>query len=464
MLRFSYGPGDITCVAIVPGAAYVLDEVVDFSVSTHADKVPIRRLGHRLPVGWSTGAITVAGTLVLAQMVEGSLWKLRRHAAAVRVYGEKVYTLSEGIEGADGVLESYATSILPQQLPPFHLIFVHANETGQMSIERLYDVVIESSGATKGVHNLQIEETYQYQAAFYEQIRLHRSLTYEEMVRLFSEQTKQAKQLGFASVRAKPMTLAEGLMHINPTILGLEEDHVQALLEETEFIEQKVLEGEATSRTIADSGEVLYTPSGVRAHRRPPESQSVLGSPAPTPISESVVGRDGEIITLSGFLHWNGNSLHVARGTQLVTPAEQAPLAIIHDVSQTKFEVPGSLYYRALLEPDASTASLFYVPDKISLVVDLSKTRVTRSSSAVSFSLLEDTESPGVYTGRYMGYDVTLDTTDVVVNTLTIGPLQASYPKGLPVIFGGSLQVEISVGSGAAVLQMSLVQTDIYAG
>lgn len=186
-LKHSFGPGDISTVAILPGAMRVLEEVKDVSISTHFDKQSIRRLGNALPIGWATGAGSIAGTLVCTQLTHGALYKVRKFAGALRVDEGEV--LSETSTEEDREVTSgrqQAASILPQQLPPFHLMFVHENDRGQMSLSRLYDVTFVDHSEIKGSSNREPEETLQYQALYYEQLNLRKSLTNKQMQELFN--------------------------------------------------------------------------------------------------------------------------------------------------------------------------------------------------------------------------------------------------------------------------------------
>lgn len=252
----AFGPGDITCVAIVPGRAFVLEEITDFSISTQFDKIQVRRLGRRLPVGIATGAGTIAGSLIAHQTTQAALWKLRRHAGTIRMAAE-TGVLAEMDEGRIRQrIDHYTTSILPQQLPPFHLMFVHMSDAGQMSIARLYNVHIASYSEIKGANNAYTEESMQYQALFYEPIRLHRSLTTEQMAALVRTQVNSAKEVGFFNDPRRVSTLAEGLSEV----IGTEniDDFADLLLTESEEMDRRLRAGEPTSIGLADRGDVVY--------------------------------------------------------------------------------------------------------------------------------------------------------------------------------------------------------------
>lgn len=284
MLRHAFGPGDITAVAIVPGKALGLEEITDFSISTHFDKIPVRRLGHRLAVGWATGSGSIAGTLVCAQMTQGALYKLRQHAGAIQFFRDQT-TVQLGANpevggSARARLDYYTSSILPEQLPPFHLMFVHANESGQMAIARLYNVVISDHGETKGARNLFTEETLQYQASYYEQIRLHRALTTDQLAALAK------KPVGFFSDIRAIEKLPESLANIGKDF----SDGNAYLLAETEEVQRRLRAGESTSQGVADEGTVVFV-------RLPDSGGAAAGSTTPR-VVEAVTGR-----TTAGTVH-----------------------------------------------------------------------------------------------------------------------------------------------------------------
>lgn len=267
----AFGPGDITAVAIVPGAALPLEEVTDFSISTHFDKIPIRRLGERLPVGFATGMGTIAGSLVCAQFTQGALWSLRRHAAAIR-YFQNEALVEATVDTDSGApararLDFYTSSVLPQQLPPFHLMFVHTNETGQMAIARLYNVVISDQGEAKGARNSFTEEMLQYQATYYEQIRLHKTLTGEQIAQLAN------RPVGFFNDPRRVETLPQSLGSIMPGMSA--QDYI---LSEIEDYTERMKTGQVTSTGLANTGNVLW----VSQKAAQPAEDSGTTAPAPS--------------------------------------------------------------------------------------------------------------------------------------------------------------------------------------
>src|SRR5690606_33314119 len=120
-----------------------------------------------------------------AQLTEGALWKLRSHEGLARSLRGSLFRPQMDGETTTRVIENaLSASVLPQELPPVNLIFVHRNSQGQMGLARLYHVIFTDQSEVKGANNRFTEEPLQYQALFYEQLRLHRSLTVDEMVAL----------------------------------------------------------------------------------------------------------------------------------------------------------------------------------------------------------------------------------------------------------------------------------------
>jgi hypothetical protein len=274
--RHAFGPGDITTVAILPDAVFVLDEVSDFSISTHFDKEPIRQLGHALPQAWATGAGTIAGTLVCKQMTHAALWKVRRFAGTIRYSSEEgglgsrqdQEVLGENWTITQSQVNQMAASILPQQLPPFHLMFVHQSQSGQMGLARLYDITFTDYSEVKGTTNSQTEETLQYQAQFYEQLRLRKSLTPKQMQEMAGQTLKNDNGAMWNDPR-KPQMVDE-LMSLESV-----DSFQDYLLESTQDrVEATEDPDRASAQNIADTGTVVITNTFERNNSINPQSLS----------------------------------------------------------------------------------------------------------------------------------------------------------------------------------------------
>jgi len=309
--RHAFGPGQITGVAIVPGEYFVVDELRNFSISSHFDKAAIRRLGHRLPVGWATGSGTIAGTLIFAQLTRGAFWRLRRYAGTVRVAQGRSLDTPQQEWGNVSAMQS---GIRPEQLPPFELMFVHASESGQMAISRLYDVTITDTGSVKGQGNRFTEEQLQYKARFHEQIRLHRSLTTGQMVELANEAGADKKR-GFFNDPRKSNALLDQLMNVSGIDTG---DLGEYLIAETEEVEEG---GAPAAMEIADTGNVVF--------QKPPDDHSEPTGRSPDlaaaqqkgrhyihEIEETLIVEDGggafSTETLTAYLELKGDRLFLS--------------------------------------------------------------------------------------------------------------------------------------------------------
>lgn len=249
------------------------------AISSHVDKEPIRRLGTTLPEGWAYGSGTIAGTLIAKQLTHGALWKVRRHMATIRYAGgealastaapgvlEPGYFTPEMLQQAErgeldiqrvrSEVDNYASAMLVQQLPPFHLMFVHQNESGQMGLERLYGVTFTDHAVTKGTNNQTAEESLQFKAVYIEHLRLRRSLTTSEMQRLFSKslEGQDHKGVGFFNDIRKPQMVDELDEALGSKNLS------DYLLDETRESIRRTERGEATSFNIMNSGAVIIQP------------------------------------------------------------------------------------------------------------------------------------------------------------------------------------------------------------
>ena len=250
LLSHAFGPGDITCVAIVPGAAYVIEEAIDASYSEHVDKLPVRRLGHRLPVGFASGMGTFAGTIVCAQLTQGAFWKVRRHFGLKKVLGDRLLEREGGLRIVEPSSDFFASVVSVTQLPPIHLMWVHTNEQGQMAIARWYDVVFSDRGTVLGASNAYVEQTLQYQCLMQEEIRLHRSMTVAEL------QALGRRTMGFFSDYYRRETLVESLQAIADELGS--QDLLEYLLGETALVESRQAQGQVTSISLFDTGRVLF--------------------------------------------------------------------------------------------------------------------------------------------------------------------------------------------------------------
>lgn len=364
--RHSFGPGQITGVAIVPGEYFVVDELRNFSISSHFDKVAIRRLGHSLPVGWATGSGTIAGTLIFAQLTRGAFWRIRRYAGTVRVAQGRTLDTPQQEQANINALQS---GIRPEQLPPFELMFVHASESGQMAISRLYDVQISDTGGVKGQGNQFPEEQLQYKARWHEQIRLHQSLSTSQMVELANEAGMDKKR-GFFNDPRRSNALLDNLMNVSGVDSG---DLGEYLIAESEEVENADV---PTAMEIADTGDVVFQEQpddhsdSTNQYDNLREAQRA-GRHFAHKIEEIVIVEkdDGSLTTetLTGHLEVDGDELYLSPDiiddTDNHTPVKEVNLG-----QPVLFMGPN--YYQPLLEnSDYGYGDLRFDPSPVSLTI-----------------------------------------------------------------------------------------------
>lgn len=254
-------------VALWPDVEYTLHEVTNASLSSFGDLEEVRRLGHRLPVAFATGSITLAGTLVCHRSLDGNapLWKLRRHEGLVRAL-PSVHGLGKTVADTEGLAvqaRHLAQSMLPQELPEVHLLFVTETENGMVGMERLYGVKFQSSGGSIGVDNPLEEDALQFKARFYEQLRLHRHLSREELRGLLtamSDPNTEHRTAYFNNYHRAP-SLVDGIYEVARAYGA--RDLVEFVNEEAKAYDLAEMTGALGSRLFADRGSVvLLRPSG----------------------------------------------------------------------------------------------------------------------------------------------------------------------------------------------------------
>lgn len=374
-LAHAFTGSDTTVLALWPDEMFELSEVTNCSTSTFADVFDVRRLGHSLPVAWAVGAITIGGTLVCHRGVNGGLWQLRNHFGLVRAAS----TIAGGREADLASLATQAqaagASVLAEQLPEVHLLFLSESENGLVAIERLYGVKFVSGGGAIGQDNPLEEQAFQFKARFYEHLRLHRHFDRDE-VALFLQNIQDPH----ANIRASYWN-----RHFDtPTLL----QGVQKLSEQTgsydllEYIEQETLrydQGESFSAALADRGQVLIQMPGQTSYGPATESQdSVDEVGATVAVAEDtpLLGVTAEVVidenvpVASGIIYSGGIKLKVDDGKIYLAPKEgEYPDRPESQMSGTTHTVRlrGTEYYD-LCSPARSSYS--WAPTQVSLVVE----------------------------------------------------------------------------------------------
>ena len=138
----SYSGCDILATVHIDDKHFVLGELQTISYSTNMDRRPIRAIGNINAKAYVQGPRTIAGSLVFA------------------VFNKHVFKeIAENIVG-----DAYNGVVLPDELPPFDVSIVFANEYGHASRMAIYGVRLVNEGQVLSVNDIYIENTYQYVA------------------------------------------------------------------------------------------------------------------------------------------------------------------------------------------------------------------------------------------------------------------------------------------------------------
>lgn len=153
---FTYAGADVRVMIEVPNpdnpTAERMREFLELStisISIYRVKSPVRACGYINPKGFARGTRTIAGTLVLTQFTLDVLYRFLFTAARP--------------SSIDISKDSWYKK--PDQLPPFNLTMVFADEYGNESYRRLLGVDMVNDGTVYSVNDLYAEQTISYMAA-----------------------------------------------------------------------------------------------------------------------------------------------------------------------------------------------------------------------------------------------------------------------------------------------------------
>jgi hypothetical protein len=124
-----------------------LVELTTITVSVHRVKSPAVACGYINPKGWARGRRTIAGTLVMTKFTTDVLYTF----------------LKSGAFTSD--LSKDTTYMKVDQLPPFNLTLLFADEYGNSSSQRLLGVELVTSGDIYSIQDMLSEQTVSYVAA-----------------------------------------------------------------------------------------------------------------------------------------------------------------------------------------------------------------------------------------------------------------------------------------------------------
>lgn len=144
---YTYTGSDLRVFLDIPGASgQQLLELTTITVSVHREKAPVRAIGYINPKAFARGRRTIAGTMVLTQF-----------------YADVMYRFL-GMQWSRD-LSKDAKYKKPDQLPPFNLTFLFADEYGHASYRRLLGVDAVTDGTVYSTNDMMTEQTISFMAA-----------------------------------------------------------------------------------------------------------------------------------------------------------------------------------------------------------------------------------------------------------------------------------------------------------
>lgn len=111
---------------------FILGSIHTISYSSFREKFAMRTLGRVQAKGYTAGPRTIAGTMVFNVLQEHELLKL-------------------GIRQNENTKGMHPYSVMLDQIAPFDLLFIFANEFGSYSTMSLFDVTLTSEGQSMSV-------------------------------------------------------------------------------------------------------------------------------------------------------------------------------------------------------------------------------------------------------------------------------------------------------------------------
>jgi hypothetical protein len=124
-----------------------LIECTTLSVSVHREKAPVRATGYINAKGFARGKRTIAGTLVFTQFTAEVLLRF----------------LQSVLMSGDTSKDSFYMKV--DQLPPFNMTLIFANEHGYASYRRILGVEFVTDGPVYSINDLLTEQSISYMAA-----------------------------------------------------------------------------------------------------------------------------------------------------------------------------------------------------------------------------------------------------------------------------------------------------------
>ena len=118
------------------------------TVSTFRNKRQVRALGHVNPRGIARGNRTVGGTIILTEFDRDTFWSLIR--------------VPDPVGGADINVGDAGAAVLPDQVAPFDILLMFANEAGTMAYRMIYEIELVTNGIVYSIQDMYNENTLSF--------------------------------------------------------------------------------------------------------------------------------------------------------------------------------------------------------------------------------------------------------------------------------------------------------------
>lgn len=128
---------------------FPLINLTTITVSTFRAKQQVRALGHTNPRGIARGSRTIAGTMILTEFDRDVFWKI----------------LANGSDPNQVNNGDVMSAVLVDQLAPFNIVLLFANEYGYASYRYLYDVEFVTNGSVYSIQDMFSENTLSFLAS-----------------------------------------------------------------------------------------------------------------------------------------------------------------------------------------------------------------------------------------------------------------------------------------------------------
>jgi len=127
-----------------------LADLQTLTYSVHREKFPVRALGHVGAKGYTRGPRTIGGTMIFTIFDKSVLWDMMVDN----------YSPEQSAQDNIGAFNA----VLVDQIPPFDITVLFANELGSLSRLNIYGVELVNEGQTMSIEDLMTESVCNYVA------------------------------------------------------------------------------------------------------------------------------------------------------------------------------------------------------------------------------------------------------------------------------------------------------------